>query len=364
MRRDEHPIRRRNPSGEEVWIARYTASDGKRRSAGTFKRRGPCKQPAEDGECCARHAILRAYEADRPRRADLPTVGSYFADWLDRHPRAERTSEGYHGRVRCVLDVPVQDVPFRDWPLCELKRAHIGRLVDVMLRDHGRAASGTRGVVSVLSAMFENAIDDGVIDTNPALGVRVRNSDPRVQKPKRTITVATWAQMYAFARAAGEYEPMVRVLSDCGLRLGEMLALECKHIRGDVLVIEQSAWHSKIRPGTKQTDRREAPISPGLQALLAPVARDRIGLLFPAPTGRPWQERTFYRVVWYPAQEKSGLMLRPHDLRHSWVSELRSAGINPVDLALVAGHTVGTATRIYTHGMGRSHGAIREAVGG
>jgi hypothetical protein len=33
----ERPVGRVNPSGKKVWTARYTRSDGRRRSAGTFK---------------------------------------------------------------------------------------------------------------------------------------------------------------------------------------------------------------------------------------------------------------------------------------------------------------------------------------
>lgn len=363
LRRDEHPVRRVNPSGKVRWIARYTDSDGRRQTAGTFAKEGPCKHPEPEGACCAQHRIWHMYGVEAPSPAGLQTVGGYFDGWLDLHPRPERTAADYAGRVRAVLDVMVDGRKFRDWPIREVKRSHLGRLVDVMLREHGRAASGTRAVVSVLSAMFENAIDDGVIDANPALGIRVRSSDPRVQKAKRSITVASWDEMHAFAQAAGEFEPMVRVLSDCGLRLGEMLGLECRHVRGDVLVVEQSAWHGVVSPGTKQSARREAPIPPVLRSMLAPLAADRIGLLFPALNGRAWHERSFYRVAWYPAQERSGLMLRPHDARHSYVSLMRAAGVDPADLAEWTGHTVAVATSTYTHSIGRTADLARSVVG-
>ena len=53
----------------------------------------------------------------------------------------------------------------------------------------------------------------------------------------------------------------------------------------------------------------------------------------------------------------------PHDLRHSWVTHLRAAGIDPADLAAVAGHTVETATARYTHALGRSDDRIRQVIG-
>jgi hypothetical protein len=62
-------------------------------------------------------------------------------------------------------------------------------------------------------------------------------------------------------------------------------------------------------------------------------------VLFPTPTGRIWWERNFYRDVWQPAREASGLDCTPHDFRHSWVTHLRAAGIDASDLAEIAGHT-------------------------
>jgi hypothetical protein len=34
-------------------------------------------------------------------------------------------------------------------------------------------------------------------------------------------------------------------------------------------------------------------------------------LLFTTPTGRMWRERNFYRDIWKPAQQASGLDIRP-----------------------------------------------------
>lgn len=71
MRRDT-PVKRRNPSGQVVWVARYTGRDGRRhiakpswnRGKGTFARKGE-----------AQKAIDEAYGlSDRP-----DTLGDYFA---------------------------------------------------------------------------------------------------------------------------------------------------------------------------------------------------------------------------------------------------------------------------------------------
>lgn len=76
-----------------------------------------------------------------------------------------------------------------------------------------------------------------------------------------------------------------------------------------------------------------------------------------------WRERNFYRDVWRPAQKASGLDVRPHECRHSFVTHLRSAGVNDADLAEIVGHSVGTMLARYTHPAGMSFEAVRVAIG-
>src|SRR5689334_6167744 len=60
-------------------------------------------------------------------------------------------------------------------------------------------------------------------------------------------------------------------------------------------------------------------------------------LLFSTPRGRLRRERTFCSDLWKPSQEVSGLDIRPHECRHSYVTHLRAAGVNDADLAEIAG---------------------------
>jgi len=85
-------------------------------------------------------------------------------------------------------------------------------------------------------------------------------------------------------------------------------------------------------------------------------------LLFPMPRGRLWRERTFYRDLWKPAQEASGLDIRPHECRHSYITHLRAAGVNDADLAEVAGHRIETMLARYTHPLRGSFDSIRSLI--
>jgi len=363
MRR-EAPVKRRNPSGEVVWLARYTGRDGKRRVAkpswnrgkGTFKRKGE-----------AQRAIDEAYGlSDRP-----DTLGEYFATWTERHPRSERTNATNEHRIGRVTEVEIEGVALKDWPMRELRRRHALVLVDHMLKSEGRATTGVVGILRSLSAMTEDAITDEVCDLNAFKGIRVRANDPRAKKKPRPIRVFSYEQMHAFAKAAGPYEAMIRVFTDTGLRLGEVLPLRREDFDGETLQVRRTAHEGSILDGTK-TDHGEpdAGRTVPVPATLARMLEAQINLndpdqqlFFTTPRGRIWRERNFYRDIWKPTQQASGLDIRPHECRHSYVTHLRAAGVNDADLAEIAGHRVETMLARYTHAVGGSHADVRAAVG-
>jgi integrase len=289
-------------------------------------------------------------------------------------------------RVKAVLDVEIEGRKLRDWPYAELRRRHATALVDHMLRVQGRAMVGAKGVLSTLSAMTEDAITDEVALTNAFKGLRLRPNDPRIQKDSRPIRVWSWEQMHAFARACGETgiehratyaEPMVRVLSDCGLRIGELLALRRQdlNVADALLEVRQSAdqWGS-ILAGTKE-DRlkqrdpgkrlgRDVPVPPDLLAMLVRMPK-RIDsqFLFPQARGGVWQYKSWREFVWGRGVEVLGVDPRPHEFRHSMISLLLAAGIDSADLAAITGHTVMTMHGRYSHALGRSFDDVRKAVG-
>lgn len=176
MRHRESPTKRRNPSGEIVWTARYTGRDGKRRIAkptwnggkGTFTRKHE-----------AQRAIDEAYGiSDRP-----DTLGDYAATWTERHPRAERTNATYDHRISRVLDVEIEGIPLKDWPLHELRRRHTLALVDHMLTTEGRATTGAVGILRSLSAMAGTRSPTKSATSTPS---RASASAPTTQGQRRS----------------------------------------------------------------------------------------------------------------------------------------------------------------------------------
>ena len=146
------------------------------------------------------------------------------------------------------------------------------------------------------------------------------------------------------------------------MRLGEVLPLRPEDFDGETLQVRRTAHEGTILEGTK-TDHGEedagrvvpvpATLAWMLEAQINLNGPDR-KLLFPAPRGRLWRERTFYRDVWKPTQEGSGLDIRPHECRHSYVTHLRGAAVDDADLAEVVGHRLETMLAHYSHPLGNS----------
>jgi integrase len=140
----------------------------------------------------------------------------------------------------------------------------------------------------------------------------VRLTDPRVKKAPRRKRLWTMEQMHAFAAAAGRVrdvdrdeptelerwraayaEAMIRMLSDCGLRLGELLPLERSDPAPGWLHVARTAHESKVQPGTKTTHHkredeqgRDTPLPPTLEDIVrAMPPRIDTRLLFTTPTG-------------------------------------------------------------------------------
>lgn len=256
----------------------------------------------------------------------------------------------------------------------------------------GRSVNGTRTILRTLHAMFEDAITDEVCEFNPVSGVTVRQNDPRATKPSKTIPVWTWEQMHGFAYVAGHYpapptkrahhhystlfhqwrhiyaEPMIRCLADCNLRLGELFGLNREDYDGAYLHVKGSTWNGVFYPGDQPTKKhvRSTPVPPTLAVLLNAIPpRIDTPLLFPTTGGKIWMDRNWRRAVWNPTRARVEGMesATPHSFRHSNISLLRAAGVDPADLAKMAAHSEATATRHYTHALDRSAEAVRRVIG-
>lgn len=176
-----------------------------------------------------------------------------------------------------------------------------------------------------------------------------------------------------------------------GLRPGELLGLGVEHVdglprRGHLSVVGAEPGPGLIRvrqqllapenggplaPLKTEASRREVPIPGYLVALIAahldahgPSAD---GLIFSAPEGGSVL-RPAVTVAWRRAANSVGVEGGPHRMRHSYASALIRAGLSPVAVAKVLGHssasiTLDTYSHLWRDDDDRARGAVEGAYG-
>jgi integrase len=130
---------------------------------------------------------------------------------------------------------------------------------------------------------------------------------------------------------------LVRLAIETAMRLGELLALEWKHVDLQRRVA--------FLPHTKNGQSRSVPLSPAAVDLLASWPRSLAGRVFPQ-----WTRADSVENVWRRAVARAGLEdLRFHDLRHEATSRLFERGLNPMQVAAITGHKTLQMLKRYTH---------------
>lgn len=136
----------------------------------------------------------------------MPTFGDYAASWLDAkiagvlgdRPIAENTVNDYRARLHHLAYLDPYPVDQIDPGLCVEFKAHllaesrqVREAIAVGARLHERSGRARRPlgpatirkVLDALGSILEEAVEDGLLEHNPARGRRMR---VRVPKPKRT----------------------------------------------------------------------------------------------------------------------------------------------------------------------------------
>ncbi len=141
-------------------------------------------------------------------------------------------------------------------------------------------------------------------------------------------------------------------LAGSGLRIGEALGLEIKHLSSDcgTITVEQSCWEGDLQTPKTKSAYRQVDLCPALAALLkALVGHRRSGLFFANRAGKPLSQTNLLRRSLHPILadlkvEKAGF----HSMRRfrtTWLRKQRT----PEDLIKFwLGHAKESVTDSYS----------------
>ncbi len=221
-----------------------------------------------------------------------------------------------------------------------------------------------RKTYTLLGSVFSCAVEWQLVDRNPVRAAR----KPRASTPRAAV-IAEPEQveaMRASLLARGREPAPLVLLAYAGLRPGEALALEWRHVRERTLVIEQAVSDGRVKSLKNRRPRSVRLLEP-LRDDLEPRL-ERAGPVIARSDGGFWREtdwRNWRRRVFRPAAASAGLAgARPYDLRHSFASLLIAEGrLSIVEIAAQLGHNPTVCLDIYGHVMAeRREGRSAEAL--
>lgn len=226
-----------------LWLARYTAPDGRVMQAGRFERKRD-----------AQKAIAKALERDIS--TEVPSFVEFFAQWPERFPGNQRTKDTNQERISRYI---IPYLPRKgQFPLTDLRRSTL-RDVQAQLLGRGLSKETIDGAFSSLSAMLRDAGDDELLTANVAHGFRVRPNDPRLKpkKQKRERRAVPPDEVGAFmAQVPARHLAVCWAPFLTGCRPGELFALMRPDLDRslDMIFVHQTVdRYGHLQAGTKTT---------------------------------------------------------------------------------------------------------------
>jgi integrase len=275
-------------------------------------------------------------------------LGDYFDNWIESY--AGRTSRGFsetsREEYRRVMSAHVLK-KWKTWKLADVEPVDVRDLLGV-LRRNGKSTTEIRKVRSTLSVMFATAVEDGLLRSNPAQGVRIPaklEDSGEVDDPgARALTREELSLM--LAALPDRWRLFYELLVHTGLRISEAVGLTWEHVDlGETprLYIREQVYRGKRRKLKSGAARRDIPLSPAMAARLLAHRRDTYGgakaPVFLSPTGVALSPPNLARDVLHPAREAAGLpWVHHHTFRHTCASLLFDAGRNIKQVADWLGH--------------------------
>lgn len=338
--------KRSTSSGEVRYDYRFRDLHGKQRKR-TFKRLEDAKK------------FQRTTEADMVRGTWIDDAHGkvLFSVWWERY-WATTVNLRPSSRARDESYARNHILPhFGDSPLSAIKHADVTAWI-ASLTDKGLAPATVQKAQQILSKCLGSAVDSDMIPSNPCDRVKL----PRVERQE--MLFLTPQQVGELADTVDErYRALILVGAYCGLRFGELAALEVSRVdllrrTIDVaLTVSEVKGTHHVGPPKTRAGRRKVPVP----SLVAEELQHHLNshaqsdLVFPAPVGGYLRGSLFRRRVWHPACVAAGLGRwvdidegqryrkyegpRIHDLRHTAVAFWIAAGASPKDIATRAGHS-------------------------
>ena len=254
---------------------------------------------------------------------------------------------------------------FERFRLCDIEQPDVRRFV-AHLQDNGLTATSVRKYTAPLKAMFATAVEDGDLDRNPTLGVRIngRRSHDGQEHEQQAKAMTRMELAAVLAALEDRWRLPFELLAHTGLRISELLGLEWDDLvfgERPRLRVRRQWYCAKLKPHPKSdAGRRELPLLPGMaRKLWAARPAGASGPMFTTANGKRLADRNLRRVLDRASTQAGVPWIGFHTFRHTSASMLLESGKNIRQVAGWLGHTDTAFTlRTYTHLMDSGLGDV------
>ena len=216
-------------------------------------------------------------------------------------------------------------------------------VVRAILKSHDVTSKTKRNALIPLRKVFELAIEEDYIDTNPVDSVRVR----RHQKPP-VIRFTPEEKAKILKRLDGDGYLFYLIAFETGMRTGEILGLKWEDHTGDNIHLSRSIVRGRIG-SLKTYNARSVFVSPKLRKVLTSHPdRFKGGFIFVTANGDYCRDDDRFRRAWHKALKGARITYRrPYTCRHTRASEMLMAGVEPAFAARQLGHSIQMFLTVY-----------------
>jgi len=351
--------------GIQYYRTRITDADGKRVDLYALTRE-ELYQKEQEARALVEDAIFRRMN---------PTVEEYCEKWLIMQSAtvSSATLKGYSSRIKNYIVKPLGHMYLSDVTSDDIKLA--------LIPASQKSASLYATVNMLMKCIFYSAERSKLIDYNPSANISARGGTPT--KDKEALTDEQIDKLLDAIRGLRPYD-FIMIGLYAGLRREEILALQwdCVFLDAPTPYISvRRAWRTEHNRPVVDTilkspaARRDIPIPKCLVDCLRtakaksnslyvisdnngqPLSYAQFQRLWKYVTVRSTQERTYYKYVngqsiKYTVSPTLGgsqknnskivytldFTVTPHQLRHTYITNLLYAGVDPKTVQYLAGH--------------------------
>jgi len=244
--------------------------------------------------------------------------------------------------------------------LPEIQRVEVQRFI-ALKQSQGKAPKTLVHLRNLLSVLFSTAISWGMVQENPASGIKL----PPMER-RRESRVLNAGEIRRLLGALPEPSRTIFGLGiSTGLRIGELLALQVNDLdlTGGVLFVRRGVYRGVVgSPKTAGSERR-IPLASRVAGMLR-ACLDSYAVksewVFPSGAGTFLNDRNLMRRQVEPACKDLGIPhFGWHSLRHTFRTMAGNHGVAPELVQGLLGHASLETTMLYMH---REDAAEREAV--